>query len=389
MSANCPVCGGTTASRLDEPLAMPILMNRIYATPAEGKAAALGPLEFVACPRCGFTWNLAFDPSLIVYDEEYENDQTYSPSFRNHMRDRARDVVASASADTPVVYLEVGCGQGRFIEEVIAAAGERLQSAEGFDPAWRGSEATGPAGSRIHRVYFNKDTASRLENKPNVVATRHTIEHVPDPVGFLSAIRDALGQGSTARLWVETPCVEWILQNRAMQDFFYEHCSLFTASSLAFALEKAGFASPRVRHVFGGQYLWAEAVATGGVQPGEPVASIHEPLHKVRAEFIERWRAEIAAASEEGTVALWGAGAKGVSFAILADPEGQVIDHVIDVNPAKQGKYLPRSGLLVVPPAESVSRKTKTVFVMNPNYFDEIAATAREVGLNARLVPID
>lgn len=389
MNATCPVCGQTAATRLDEPLSMPILMNRIYETASEGRSAALGPLEFVACSRCGFTWNLAFDPSLIVYDEEYENDQTYSPSFREHMRARACDVVESIPANRAVVYLEVGCGQGRFIEEVVRIAGVRLQSAEGFDPAWRGADGTGPAGSRIHRVYFNKGTASRLKSGPNVVVTRHTIEHVPDPINFLRAIREALGRDSTARLWVETPCVEWILKNRAMQDFFYEHCSLFTAGSLAFALEKAGFATPRVRHVFGGQYLWAEAVAAESVRMSDPVASAYEPLDFVRREFIRRWRNEISNAGDEGRVALWGAGAKGVSFSLLADPEQKIIDHVVDVNPAKQGKYLPVSGTLVVSPAESALRKTKTVFVMNSNYMDEITATAREVGLNARLVPIE
>lgn len=389
MNAMCPVCGQTAATRLDEPLSMPILMNRTYETASEGQSAALGPIEFVACSRCGFTWNLAFDPSLIVYDEEYENDQTYSPSFSEHMRARARDIADSIPANSAVVYLEVGCGQGRFIEEVVRIAGVRLQSAEGFDPAWRGADGTGPAGSRIHRVYFNKETASRLENRPNVVVTRHTIEHVPNPINFLKTIREALGRDSTARLWVETPCVEWIMRNRAMQDFFYEHCSLFTAGSLAFALEKAGFATPRVRRVFGGQYLWAEAVAAESVKTTEPVSSVCEPLDLVRKEFIRRWRSEISDAGSEGRVALWGAGAKGVSFSLLADPERKIIDHVVDVNPAKQGKYLPVSGILVVSPEESALKQTKTVFVMNPNYMDEIAATAREVGLNARLVPID
>ncbi|HAC60499.1 MAG TPA: methyltransferase [Rhodobiaceae bacterium] len=385
----CPVCDYTAVSRLDAPLKMPVLMNKIYSTAAEGKAAVMGPLEFVACPRCGFTWNAAFDPSLIVYDEEYENDQTYSPSFRRHMQQRAQDVVDSVSVDESVVYLEVGCGQGRFIEEVVAVAGGRLGSAEGFDPAWRGEEGTGPSGSRIHRCYFDKDTASRLEKRPNVVVSRHTIEHVPDPISFLSSIREALGSGSTARMWVETPCVEWILKNRAMQDFFYEHCSLFTAGSLAFALERSGFRSPRISRVFGGQYLWAEAVACQSVEVSEPQTAGYEPLDTVRKEFLERWRAEIAAAADQGRVALWGAGAKGVSFALLSDPEQRMIDHVVDVNPVKQRKYLPGSGLLVLSPEEAAKRIAKTVFVMNPNYLDEISATAREVGINARLVPID
>ena len=78
-----------------------------------------------------------------------------------------------------------------------------------------------------------------------------------------------------------------------------------------------------------------------------------------------------------------------MSFALLSDPEQRMIDHVVDVNPAKQRKYLPGSGLLVLSPEEAAKRMAKTVFVMNPNYLDEISATAREVGINARLVPID
>ncbi|MCE9648249.1 MAG: methyltransferase domain-containing protein [Parvibaculum sp.] len=365
-------------------------MNRIYPTDEAGRAAAKGPLEFIACNHCGFTWNRAFDPALIVYDSEYENDQAYSPSFRAHMEERAEDVVGSAPEGQPISYLEVGCGQGRFLSQVVKAAGGRLRSAEGFDPAWRGKDGEGPDGSSIHRTYFDKDTASLLSHAPNVVATRHTIEHVPDPVAFLVAIREALGPSSTARLWVETPCVSWIVRNSAMQDFFYEHCSLFTAGSLAAALRRAGFASPRVRHVFGGQYLWAEAVAGEATDEdtAEPETE-HPSLELARENFIRHWRAELEAARARGIVALWGAGAKGVSFSILADPERKTIDHVVDVNPGKQGFFLPGSGLRVVSPQGSAERKPQTIFVMNPNYMGEIAETAREAGIVARLVAIE
>lgn len=390
MSDRCPVCDQPAPAALDRPLEMPILMNRIYSTPEEGRSAALAPLEFVACRGCGFVWNRAFDASLIVYDEEYENDQTFSPAFRNHMEARARDVVSSVPAGEPICYLEVGCGQGRFIEEVVRAAEGRLRAAEGFDPAWRGQEGEGPAGSHIYRVYFGVETASRLQQAPNVVATRHTIEHVSDPLGFLVAIREALGPDSTARLWIETPCVDWIVRHRAMQDFFYEHCSLFTASSLALALRRAGFESPRVDHVFGGQYLWAQAVAGRRRDAAVPeMPAGRESLDRVRDDFVRHWRHALMQASSHGPVALWGAGAKGVSFSILIDPDHDTIDHVVDVNPAKQGHFLPGSGLAVVSPEESARRRPGTIFVMNVNYLDEIAVTAREVGLTARLVPID
>jgi C-methyltransferase C-terminal domain/Methyltransferase domain len=390
MSDQCPVCESEVFASLDRPVEMPILMNRVYATAAEGRAARRGPLEFVACLQCGFAWNRAFDPELIVYDEDYENDQAYSAAFRAHLAERALDVVESVGVDTPVSYLEVGCGQGQFISRVAAAAGSRLLSAEGFDPAWRGVDGEGPSGVQIHRAYFNSATANRLRHVPTVVATRHTIEHVADPVAFLRAIRIALGRESVARMWVETPCVEWIVRNRAVQDFFYEHCSLFTAKSLAHALVRAGFARPEVGHVFGGQYLWAGAVAADVADDHVLADGVSfESLAQVRSEFIRHWRSAIREAASMGRVALWGGGAKGVSFAILCDPDRSLIDHVVDVNPQKQGKFLPGSGLPIISPEESAKRSPATVFVMNVNYLAEIVAKATDVDLRARFISID
>ena len=259
----CPVCRSPDTGLLAARVEAPVLMNRLYATPEAARAAARGPLELARCRACGFVWNRAFRPELIAYDGDYENDQTHSAVFARHVRERAEAVAAAAPAGASVDVLEIGCGQGRFLEQVAAAAGARLGAAEGFDPAWRGADGDGPGGARIHRCYFDVATAGLMRRAPNLVVSRHTLEHVPDPVAFLTAIRQALGPGARARLFVETPCVDWILERQAMQDFFYEHCSLFTAGALALALRRAGFKAPKVGHVFGGQYLWAEASTFG------------------------------------------------------------------------------------------------------------------------------
>lgn len=390
MNRTCPICSKDDLARLDARADVPILMNRCYATAEDGRRAKKGALALLGCQACGFVWNAAFDPSLIVYDTDYENDQTHSPAFASHLHNRANDVANAAPEGALIDFLEVGCGQGRFIEEVARVAKDRLRSAEGFDPAWRGAEGGGPDGSRIHVCYFDKSTASRLQHAPNVVVTRHTIEHVPDPIAFLSAIREALGPDAKATIFVETPCVDWILRNEAMQDFFYEHCSIFTASSLADALHRSGFKNARVDHVFGGQYLWARASTFGDAREEPAPEDPERPsLDGVRRRFTEKWRKDIAERAVEGPIALWGAGAKGVNFALMMDPEAKTIDHVIDVNPAKQGKYLPVSGVAVLSPEASAARKARTIYVMNPNYLDEIRVTAREVGITAQFVPIN
>lgn len=61
---------------------------------------------------------------------------------------------------------------------------------------------------------------------------------------------------------------------------------------------------------------------------------------------------------------------------------------IIDVNPAKQGKFLPGTGLEVRGPTAAVSRLTAgaTVFAMNSNYLPEI----REMSGNAyRYIGVD
>ncbi len=383
--AACLICASPEIFPLAEASHVPILMNRLYATAAAARAAPSGALRLTRCARCGFTWNRDFRPELIVYDEAYENDQTFSGVFQAHVERLAADVIEAAE---PLRYLEVGCGQGGFLGLVAERAGARLASAEGFDPAWRGGEGEGPRGARIHKSYFTSASLEALAHAPNVIVSRHTIEHVPDPVAFLTAVRDALGERAEATIFLETPCVDWILRHDAMQDFFYEHCSLFTARALALALERAGFHAPRVDHVFGGQYLWARASAAPLAAPPAPPAPLRAgDVMNRREAFIAEWRKRAAAAS--GLRAIWGAGAKGVTFALMMEAGGQPFDHVVDINPAKQGLHLAGSALPVLSPEQSAARGVATYFVMNPNYRDEIAARLAALGRRAELIALD
>ena len=365
-------------------------MHRLYASPQLAADAPLAMLDLVACRSCGFVWNRAFDSSKIEYDSSYENNQGYSEAFSKHLTERAEAILSSVTNRGLTNYLEVGCGQGAFIERIVERAGGQLQSAEGFDPAWRGLDGEGPAGSRIHKVYFNSSTSDRLSYQPDIVVTRHTIEHVPDPVEFLISIRKALGEESRAAIYVETPDVRWIIENRAIQDFFYEHCSIFTAESLALALQRSGFEQPEVEPVFGGQYLWAKARAGTRADRPHILQDGHDLAFQDRfGDFVAEWRERVFSARQKGPVAVWGAGAKGVTFALLVDPDGSLIDHAIDINPQKQSHFLPRTALPVVSPEISAMRKPKTVFVMNPVYVSEILRIAKDAGIQADFVPIN
>ena len=388
--SSCPVCHSGTSVRIEHRDDVPVMMHKLYDSAEAARQCRRGTLDMRQCQHCGFSWNAQFDASLVEYSESYENDQTHSPVFAAHVDERAKDVVHAERNNDALDFLEVGCGQGGFLRLVAREAGVQLRSAEGFDPAFRG-EGFHEGLCRIHKTYFSEQTVGFLHHTPNVVASRHTIEHVPDPVSFLRAIRKSLGPKSNAVLFIETPCVDWILNNRAMQDIFYEHCSIFTATALDIALKRSGFDDVEIAHVFGGQYLWARATAT---QPKSSDCSLMRASYAspVPQDAMKRclteWQSRLSASAVEGKIALWGAGAKGITFAQVVDPNGELIDHVIDINPGKQNHFLPGTGLKVLAPQAAVSRGPRSVFVMNPNYLAEIEHMALLVGLSAQFIPV-
>ena len=191
--------------------------------------------------------------------------------------------------------------------------------------------------------------------------------------------------------------MRWIFRYRQIWDFFYEHCSLFTKDSLTKAFQTCGFAVDNVRHVFSGQYLWITSHVADfpfGASVGYGDLSDWRRLDgdvtfqaaryaKVEAALLAWWRNFLQRRSK---VALWGAGAKGVTLANLVDPEAELIDCVVDVNPAKQGGFVPGTGHSIIAPELLTDRGVTTIVLMNPNYSAEVARQMAALQVHADLV---
>ena len=382
----CPICGGPRPVAIEYREGVPSLQNRLTNNENDARAVFRGTLDIAGCVLCGFVWNRSFDPDNIPYDPEYENDQTHSSSFRGHVEKMIAKILDAVGDDGPIDLVEVGCGQGIFLQAFAAHVGDRLRSAVGFDPAFRATSANFDPRIRAFGEYFNKDTVARLERQPSLVLTRHTIEHVPDPIGFLAAIRTGIGN-IPARLFVETPDVDWIIARGEIEDLFYEHCSLFGPNSLAIALRSAKFTPTKIDSVFDDQYLWAEAVTNDSVSETSFASAPQRKfpdLSKTRHEFVEHWRRRIAGRS----AMVWGAGAKGVTFCTLVDPDRSRIAGLVDINPAKQEKFVPLSCHRVFGPSSLLQLRPQLLIVMNPNYAAEIATTVRSMGLKSDIAVI-
>ena len=87
-----------------------------------------------------------------------------------------------------------------------------------------------------------------------------------------------------------------------------------------------------------------------------------------------------------GKVAIWGAGAKGVTFANLLDPHSKLIDCIVDLNPNKQGGFVPGTGHPIVSYQDLPKRNVATAILMNPNYREENQTLLRNAGIKLNLI---
>ena len=377
----CPLCNGKQQVCFLRRGRTPVCQNVLWATRAEARAQPAGRMEMALCGECGMVWNRTYDPALVPYGPGYVNAQTASPAFIRYQTGLVRRLTA-VTRGKPARVLEIGCGDGLLMKELVAAS--PLIRGFGLDPAYRGPARLAGGRLRLERRAFSPGGPLP---PADMVICRQVIEHIADPVAFLRALRQALGGRRRPRVFFETSCLRWILRRRAVWDFFYEHCVLFSAATLKRAFAEAGFRPVRTWHDFGGAYLWIEAELPAA--PAHPRTDVAIPLlvdryQEGEKQLFARWRKVLRQGG--GHTALWGAAAKGLTFASLFDPDHRFLDCLVDANPAKQGRYLPLSGHEVIAPSALSRRGITQVVVTNPQYLGEIRAAVRRLGLKCPVI---
>jgi len=378
------VCESTQLRPFLQRSQVPVHQNLVVNSQEAARTVTRGELDLVICEDCGFVFNQAFDLSRLSYGEDYDNTQSCSAYFDAYLDGLVQDMVERQGVRNCTV-VEVGCGKGHFLRKLVSYPGAN-NIGYGFDPSYVGPLTDLDGRLQFRTCYYDQ---SCTDIAADVVVCRHVIEHVPEPVEILRSVHAALASSPKARVFFETPSVEWILRHRVIWDFFYEHCSLFTAQSLGLVFRRAGFAVERVEHIFGGQYLWLEARVA---DVDDALPTVGETLRLATAyaadeqRLREAWLVRLRNLSQNGKVALWGAGAKGATFANLVDPHCTLIDCVVDLNPNKQGRFVPGTGHPIVSPTDLPSRDVRNAVLMNPNYREENLKLLAEAGIELNLI---
>jgi len=382
----CPVCNSSSINKFLSRKNVPVHQNLPLNDQKDAIKIHRGDLNLALCEECGFIFNYTFDLSKLEYGNKYDNTQDFSSVFDRYLADLVKYFVFDKNMQN-LRIVEVGCGRGTFLRKLVENK-EWKNIGYGFDPSYIGPESDLEGRLNFHRNNYDENCARIAAD---IVICRHVIEHIPEPIKLLLTIKNALNNSSTPRVFFETPDVEWILKNNVIWDFFYEHCSLFTKNSLKTAFEITGFKVENVKNVFEDQYILLEATidktkTTKVTKKIENISALAKKFAEFERELLNNWLIKIQKFHSRGKICIWGAGAKGVTFANMIDPDRKLIDCLIDLNPNKQGKFIPGTGHPIVNYKDIKPRKIETAILMNPNYFKENIELLKESKISLDLI---
>jgi SAM-dependent methyltransferase len=369
----------------------PVMCNILCPTRDAALAVPRGSIRLGFCRACGHVYNIAYDQSFMQYDGAYENSLQFSSRFRQYLEELTRGLVQRYDLyDKDII--EIGCGQGDFLSLLCRMGRNR---GTGFDPSFDPAKADTEPGAGVE-IVPEMYSGGHDGHPVNLLCCRHVLEHLPEPLEFLEQVRRMLASHKDVVLFFEVPNALFTLEDLAIWDIIYEHCSYFTPTSLRRLFERAGFDVLRLTETYEGQFLTIEARPSqfpsrrdGAAAPDAPPAPVlAESVHRFGEAYRSRmtfWRERLDRLENERAV-VWGAGSKGVTFLNTLSVSHVLFPYVVDTNPRKHGHFVVGTGQEIVGASILREYRPRVVIVMNGIYAPEISKSLGEMDVDTELV---
>lgn len=192
-------------------------------------------LHFEFCSRCGLVRRKAFMDETYDYAHASRTTAHRLPSYAG----KIAEALGLRGVHEANLVIDVGANDGAFLD-VLAGAGftKRL----GIEPSGACAALYHSKGHAVERTYLDLGEAERIRQQygpAGAVTCRHTLEHVKDPLGCLSAMRSLLDNGGI--LFVEVPDIRGVTRNLRGHELWDEHLYGFTEETLRLLVIRAGF----------------------------------------------------------------------------------------------------------------------------------------------------
>jgi C-methyltransferase C-terminal domain/Putative zinc binding domain/Methyltransferase domain len=356
-------------------------VNSFLTSAADIARESRHPLALVFCPKCTHVQlTHMLDPKDVF--EDYIYFSSMSETIVRHGEALAKRYAQELGLGKNDLVAELASNDGCILKPFKAAS-----RVYGVEPAKNIAEVANREGVPTLAEFFDSRTAAIVKKEQGaakLIIARNVVAHVPEVVDFIAGAGEWLTDDGI--LHVEVPYLGEMVRELEFDTIYHEHLSYFSVTALAHLFREAGIVLWDVEEIglHGGSLI-----ARGKRKGHAPTANVERLLAKERAiglttmapleKFAEGTRRLKTLIPEllrdlkkTGSVAGYGAAAKGVVLTNYCGIGKDLLDWVADRSPHKQGKMMPGTHLPVVSVDRVLAEQPAHLLVLAWNFFDEI-----------------
>jgi SAM-dependent methyltransferase len=364
--------------------------SNAYLTPAQmQQPETVYPLRVLVCEQCWLVQTEDFAGFDAMFSPDYAYFSSFSSSWLAHAKSYCEAMTTRFGINASSCVVEVASNDGYLLKNFKAAG----VPCYGIEPTASTAKAAREIGIESIEEFFGKKLAARLVSEgrqADLTAANNVLAHVPDINDFVSGFAMLLKPQGVSTF--EFPHLMNLVKDAQFDTIYHEHFSYLSLTAVRTIFKANGLDVFDVEEIptHGGSLrVYAQRADTGKQAIGPRVTELlarEEALGMKTAAYYGKTMADtikikrdllrfLLQAQEEGkTVAAYGAAAKGNTLLNYAGVRDDLVKFVIDLNPAKQNKFMPGSRIPMVG-AEVLESNTPDYMLILPwNLEKEIKA---------------
>lgn len=380
----CRFCGAPVEAVFAD-LGMSPLANSYLPAESANSMERFYPLRALVCGECFLVQLEEFEtPERIFSDYAYFS--SYSSSWIEHSRRYSEQMVDRLGLGESSHVVEIASNDGYLLQFFH----ERQIPVLGIEPAANVAKVALQKGIPTLVEFFGTETASSLaeDSAADLLLGNNVLAHVPDLNDFVAGMKILLAPDGV--ITMEFPHLMRLMEENQWDTIYHEHFSYFSFLTVSRVFEAHGLRLFDVEELstHGGSLRIYGAHAEDRGKPETTAA--RELRERERAagyesldtylgygRRVERDKRQILSflidLKEQGlSIAGYGAPAKGNTLLNYCGVGRDFIDYTCDLNPHKQGHFLPGSHIPIRSPDAIREEKPDVVLILPWNLKDEI-----------------
>ncbi|MEO8583926.1 MAG: class I SAM-dependent methyltransferase [Flavitalea sp.] len=354
------------------------------------------PLKVYTCHNCFLVQVDEYKKSDAIFDSNYAYFSSYSTSWLAHAKKYTELMTDRFGFNEASQVIEIASNDGYLLQYFK----EKNIPVMGVEPTANTAEVAIEKGIKTIVEFFGVELANRLSGHWNVKADlllgNNVLAHVPDIVDFVRGMKILLAD--TGVITMEFPHLMQLVDNNQFDTIYHEHFSYLSFTTVKKIFDAAGlelFDVDEIPTHGGSLRIYAkhkediskeissnvEALLKKEADKGISTLSYYDNFQQkaLQVKFdITTFLIEQKKAGKR--VVAYGAAAKGNTLLNYCGIKNDLIEYVIDLNPYKQGKWMPASHIPIYNEDYLKSDKPDFVVILPWNLKDEITAQLSYIG---------